>query len=112
MEIIQERNGDVLILRLVGKLDASTSKDLETKMLAVIAERNLKLVIDLSRLDYISSAGLRVFLVAAKRMEGGEGKMVLCALTEAVKHVFDIAGFSTFLVLEASSEDAIKNIMR
>ena len=110
MEITEERRGDILILRIIGKLDSSTSKDLEEKILSIIASSQGKLVIDLSQLDYVSSAGLRVFLLAAKRMDGAKGKMILCSLKDAVKQVFDIAGFSSLLNLTASTEEAIKNL--
>ncbi len=112
MEITEERRADILILRVIGKLDASTSKDLENKILGLIAAREEKMVVDLSQLDYISSAGLRVFLLAAKRMDEAKGKMVLCALKEAVKHIFDIAGFSSLLAFTTSTEEAIKNVSR
>ena len=110
MEITEERTGDILILRIIGKLDSSTSKDLEEKILSIIASSQGKLVIDLSQLDYVSSAGLRVFLLAAKRMDDAKGKMILCSLKDAVKQVFDIAGFSSFLTLAGSTEEAIKNL--
>lgn len=110
MEITEERRADVLILRVLGKLDASTSKDLENRILPLIAGNHGKLVIDLAQLDYISSAGLRVFLLAAKRMDEAKGTMILCSLKDAVKQVFDIAGFSSLLTLAATTEEAIKNL--
>ena len=110
MEITEERRANLLILRVIGKLDASTSKDLEAKVLALVASNQEKLVIDLSQLDYISSAGLRVFLLAAKRMDNAKGKMILCSLKDAVKQVFDIAGFSSFLTLASSTEEALKDL--
>jgi anti-sigma B factor antagonist len=110
MEITEERRANILILRVIGKLDASTSKDLEAKVLALVASNQEKLVIDLSQLDYISSAGLRVFLLAAKRMDNAKGKMILCSLKDAVKQVFDIAGFSSFLTLASSTEEALKDL--
>ena len=85
MEITEERRGDILILRIIGRLDSSTSKDLEEKVLSLITSSQGKLVIDLTQLDYVSSAGLRVFLLAAKRMDGAKGKMVLCSLKDAVR---------------------------
>lgn len=109
MDITEDRRGDVLILHIIGKLDASTSKDLEHKILALIAARQEKLIVDLSQLEYISSAGLRVFLLAAKRMSEINGKFILCSLQDAVRQVFDIAGFSSFLTVAASSAEAIKN---
>jgi anti-sigma B factor antagonist len=109
MEITEERRADVLILRVIGKLDASTSKALEDKILPLIAASQGKLVVELSQLDYISSAGLRVFLLAAKRMEGTKGRLILCSLKDTVKQVFDIAGFSSFLTVLGSTEEAIKH---
>jgi anti-sigma B factor antagonist len=108
MEITEERRADVLILRIIGKLDASTSKALEDKILPLIASNQDKLVVELSQLDYISSAGLRIFLLAAKRMDEAKGKMILCSLKDSVKQVFEIAGFSSFLNLTGSTEEAIK----
>lgn len=109
MEITEERRADVLILRVIGKLDASTSKNLEDRILPVIAGSQGKLIVELSQLEYISSAGLRVFLLAAKRTDEVRGKMILCSLKDSVRQVFDIAGFSSFLNLGGSTEEAIKN---
>ena len=110
MEITEERRGDILILRISGKLDASTSKKLEDKILALISPTQLKLIIELSQLDYISSAGLRVLILAAKRMDEARGKMILCSLRDTVKQIFDIAGFSSFLTLADSTDEAIKSL--
>ena len=110
MEITEERRGNTMILCIIGKLDASTSKDLEVKVLSLIASKQDKLIIDLSQLDYISSAGLRIFLLAAKRMDEAKGKMILCSLKDGVKQVFDIAGFSSFLTLASSAEEAMKDL--
>ena len=110
MEITEEQRDNISILRVIGKLDASTSKDLEVKVLSLIASNQAKLIIDLSQLDYISSAGLRIFLLAAKRMDEAKGKMILCSLKDGVKQVFDIAGFSSFLTLAPTTEEAIKGL--
>ena len=111
MEITEERSSaDVLILSVIGKLDVSTSKALQDKILSLIASGQRKFVVDLSRLDYISSAGLRVFLLATKHLDAAKGKMILCSPKAGVKEVFDIAGFSSFLTLAGSTEEAIKNL--
>ena len=110
MEITEERRADILILHISGKLDAATSKTLEDKILSLISPTQVKLIIELSQLDYISSAGLRVFLLAAKRMDGVKGKIILCSLKDTVKQIFDIAGFTSFLTFAGSAEEAIKNL--
>lgn len=110
MEITEERRENILILRVIGRLDSSTSKMMEERLLPIIDSGEGRLVIELSQLDYISSAGLRVFLLAAKRMGNAKGRMILCSLKDAVKQVFDIAGFSSFLTLASSTEEAINTI--
>lgn len=110
MEITEERRENILILRVIGRLDSSTSKMMEERLLPIIDSGEGRLVIELSQLDYISSAGLRVFLLAAKRMGNANGRMILCSLKDAVKQVFDIAGFSSFLTLAGSTEEAINTI--
>jgi anti-anti-sigma factor len=64
--------------------------------------------VDFSGVEYISSAGLRVLLVAAKRMGGGG--LVLCALTEPVRQVFDLAGFLPLFAVEASRDGALARL--
>ncbi len=110
MEITEERRENILILRVIGRLDSSTSKMMEERLLSIIDSGERRLVIELSQLDYISSAGLRVFLLAAKRIGNAKGRMILCSLQDAVKQVFDIAGFSSLLTLAGSTEEAIKGL--
>ena len=106
MDIREEKRGDVFIFGLSGKLDATTSKAFEERVLAVTASER-QLVVDLSGLDYVSSAGLRVFLLAAKRLNGSNGKMVLCSLKEPVREVFDIAGFLSVFPVYSSYDEAV-----
>lgn len=108
MEITEERRMNMLILRVMGKLDASTARDLEGKFLDLAAAGQVDLVVDLAQLDYVSSAGLHVFHLAAKRMAEAKGNIILCAPKPTVKQVFDITGFSSILNFAASIEDAIR----
>jgi anti-sigma B factor antagonist len=108
MEISEDRKADVVILSLSGKLDATTAKTFEDKILAVINSGAQRLAVDLSQLDYVSSSGLRVFLLAAKQLQGTQGKIVLCALKDHVRQVFDLAGFSSVLSIYGSRDEAIR----
>ena len=63
---------------------------------------------DLGALDYLSSAGLRVLLSAAKEMRRRDGKIVLCALTQFVKEIFEVSGFEALIPIEASVESGVK----
>jgi anti-anti-sigma factor len=108
MEITEDRTADVLILSLSGKLDATTAKTFEDKILAEIEAGDRRLMIDLSQLAYVSSAGLRVILIAAKRLRSKDGKIALCSLQDHVQQVFDLSGFSSILSIYASREEGIK----
>jgi anti-anti-sigma factor len=110
MDISEDRKADALILALSGKLDATTAKTFEEKILGVINSRAQRLVLDLSQLEYVSSSGLRVFLLAAKRLQGTEGKIVFCGLQDHIRQVFDLAGFSSILSIYGSRDEAIKSL--
>jgi anti-sigma B factor antagonist len=107
MDIHEDRNDGLLVLGLEGRLDAISSKMLEEKVLGMIAGGETRFVIDLSRLDYVSSAGLRVFLLASKRLVPAGGKVVLCSVQEPVKQVFDIVGFYSIFSIHNSKDEAL-----
>ena len=108
MDISEDRKAGVVIVGLSGKLDATTAKTFEEKIFAEIDSGDRRFVIDLSQLEYVSSSGLRVFLLAAKRLHSAAGKIVLCSLKEHVRQVFDLAGFSSILSIYGSRDDAVK----
>ena len=98
MEIKKEMNGTTMIMHLSGRLDAVTAVDLDKALSASLS--NVKdLVFDLADLEYIASAGLRSLLAAQKRM-ARQGSMVLKNVTEEVRDVLDMTGFSDFLTIE------------
>jgi anti-sigma B factor antagonist len=110
MEITERKTGDVVTLSISGRLDTTTAKAFESKILAQIDAGDRRFIIDLAQLDYISSAGLRVLVLAGKRLDGGKGKIVLCSLKNPVREVFDIVGFSSTFPVYASQDDALRNI--
>jgi anti-anti-sigma factor len=107
MEIREEREAGVLIVAPVGRLDTTTSTDLENRLLRLLNEGERRLVLDLVGIEYVSSAGLRVLLLVAKRLKAAEGDLVLCRLSPAVRQVFELAGFVSLFRLEASREQAL-----
>jgi anti-anti-sigma factor len=109
MVIHEEKKDGFLVLSLEGRLDAISSKVFEEKVLAVIDGGETRFVIDLSQLDYVSSAGLRVFLLASKRLTRSGGKFAICSLQEPVKQVFDIVGFYSILSISDSKDEALKS---
>ena len=110
MNITESKTADIVTLSLSGRLDTTTAKAFEDRLLAHIDSGERRLAIDLTGLEYISSAGLRVFLLAAKRLDSAQGRIALCALTEPVREVFDIAGFIPIFAIYDSRQEALKDL--
>ena len=98
MNIEKKLEGTTLTIALEGRLDTTTSPDLE-ETLGASLDGVTALVFDFTKLDYLSSAGLRVLLSAQKRMNK-QGSMKLVHVNDAVKEVFEITGFADFLTIE------------
>ncbi len=98
MTINKNINGAEMTLALEGRLDTVTAPQLEAELKTCIAGKTL-LVWDFAALDYISSAGLRVLLSAQKVM-AKQGKMVVRNVNATIMEVFEVTGFSDYLVIE------------
>ena len=99
MNIIRKQNGTTLEIALEGRLDTMTAPGLEAELKDSMAGAE-SLVLDFSKLDYISSAGLRVLLSAHKAMSA-KGGMKVTHVNEIVQEVFEVTGFADILTIEA-----------
>lgn len=97
---VSEENGRAL-LSLEGRLDSNTSGALEQQLTATMDSGSQQLIIDFDQLAYISSAGLRVLLMAAKRLKSEGGHLVLCGMADHIREVFEISGFLQILTVVA-----------
>lgn len=98
LNITKNANGNALKIILEGRLDTTTAPQLEAELsTALSGVTDLKF--DLEKLDYISSAGLRVLLSTQKTMNK-QGKMVISNASAEVKEIFDVTGFSDILTIE------------
>ena len=98
MKITKQQNGNTLTLALEGRLDTVTAPELEEELKTSIPGAD-SLVLDLSNLEYISSAGLRVLLSGHKAM-AGKGGMKVTNANEIVSEVFEVTGFADILDIE------------
>lgn len=106
MEISEVKAETHLHVTPHGRLDATTAPVLQEKLVGLIEAGNHRMLLDFSGLDYVSSAGLRVVLIAAKRLKAVSGRLALCGMKPHIKEVFDIAGFSSMLSIYPSQEEA------
>lgn len=107
MNLDQETRGDVAILRPVGRLDSASSPELERVVLERLEGGCHRLVFDLASLDYVSSAGLRVILLAGKKLRSVQGHLVLAGMREAVRDVFEMSGFLTLFAVTPTLDEAV-----
>src|SRR4051794_9013088 len=110
MEIAEHTEADKLVIVLGGRLDTNTSPELE-KLICPRMESSGSVIVDMSRLDYVSSAGLRVLLKAAKIARSAQHRLALAGLTPEVQEVFDISGFTTIFAIYDSRQKAIEALL-
>lgn len=98
MTIQKTLNGNTLTLALEGRLDTTTAPQLEAELKASL-EGITELDLDFEKLEYLSSAGLRV-LLAAQKVMNRQGKMVIRHVNETIQEVFEVTGFIDILTIE------------
>jgi anti-anti-sigma factor len=107
MEFVHESAGDVVVAKFSGRLDSQSATSAEAQLTRLIGGETPRLTIDLTDLDYISSAGLRVLLLAARKVQQAHGKMVLFGLAPGVREVFSISGFDTIFTIRDDAAAAM-----
>jgi len=92
-------DSDILLVSLSGRLDGANAAAAEQDLLGQVEAGPKRVVIDMTDLDYISSAGLRVVLLVAKRLRKTEGALSLCGMKEHIREVFEVSGFLTIFTV-------------
>ena len=106
IEVAEERDGDVLVLLPAGRLDSGNARSFESIVMDFISSGERRVVVDFSRLEFISSSGLRVLLIAAKALKARKGTLVLCAMQNHIEEVFRISGFHRIIPIKPTREAA------
>ena len=110
MNVTFESLDAATVVDLFGRLDSANAATVEAELLSRLSTAPGGVVIDFSRLDYISSAGLRIILVIAKRMKQGARPLVLTGFQPNIRDVFEISGFLSILEVAPSRADAVKRV--
>jgi anti-anti-sigma factor len=109
MELQEIKVSDVLILQPEGHMDTAAAVPTEERVLKLIENGERKVLMDCSKLQYVNSSGLKVFLVAAKRLDALGGKLVVCDLAPNVQMVFQMIGFTKILSIYPSRAEALES---
>jgi anti-anti-sigma factor len=110
MKIHEETQGGATVIAPHGRVDSSSAPELETHLLGGLGAGKTQLVVDFASVEYISSAGLRVLLMLAKKLQSTGGRLVLCTMPESVRLVFELAGFLPIFEIEETREAAVARV--
>lgn len=108
MTIAIESNEKAHIVSLQGQVNSSNAATVEAEVLAVVQQGAKNVLLNMTELSYISSAGLRVVLVLAKRLKQAGGKLVIYGMQPHVREVFDVSGFLAILNVTATRAEALE----
>ena len=110
LEVNANEVNDVVIVKLLGNLDTNTAPDAEAVINKWLEDGAMKMVISLEQTNYVSSAGLRIFLATAKKITASGGVLKLCSANDVVQEILDISGFSTILDVKKTEDEALASI--
>lgn len=110
MQIVAHQYADAIVVCPAGRIDHRSAADFETALAPLLAQAAAvrgALVLDFSGVDYISSVGLRVLMIAAKQMRAAEARLSVAALQSVVAEIFAISRFEKVLMVCAGVDDAL-----
>lgn len=108
VNLTEENKGDVLLLRLKGRLDAVSSPVAEKRVFDSINRGQVKLIFDFSEVTYLSSAGMRMLLSITKKLKPLSGHLVVCSVKPDVLDVLRMSGFDHILDLSITEIEALR----
>jgi anti-anti-sigma factor len=108
MELNQIKKGNYLVIELNGRLDTSNYGELEKSLIELIDKGVKDIIVNCAGLNYISSSGLRVFLMALKKITMSGGNFRLCSLQDNIREIFEIAGFTSIFSIFNTLDEAAK----
>ncbi|MCD6579706.1 STAS domain-containing protein [bacterium] len=109
LEIVPEEKSGITILHLKGFLDAYTFQDFEDKLNELISQEKVKIIVSMEDLDYISSAGLGVFMSVIGKIRGKGGDIKVTQLNSKVFRVFELLGFTKLFQTFDNIDEALDN---
>lgn len=107
-----EEHQNKKIVRLDGRIDATSTPILEKKIAPLLEKQKQLVLIDFSKVDYLSSAGMRLLLSASKKLKAHGGKCLFCSMHEDVMEIIKMAGFERILSIYSTEAEALKALER
>ena len=109
MNLTAEKNGNFSVLNIEGRLDTLNSPAFEAEINKIFNKGVKEIILDCTEMRYISSSGLRIFLIAQKKTIGLKGKLYICNLQPSIREIFEISGFSTIFRIFGTRQEALES---
>jgi len=107
MQLETRKVYDTLVVDMTGRLDSHTVGDAGDRLVSIVQGGDRQILLNLAKIDYISSAGLRVILRTAKLLQGSRGELKLCGASDMVHDVLATSGFNSLVKLYPTEKEAI-----
>jgi len=107
MNLKESTHDKAMVIEIEGRLDTTNFNQLEKKIMDKIDAGKINILVDCSHMDYVSSSGLRIFLMTLKKITSLNGQFVLCGLQENIKEIFEISGFTSIFKIYDNQTTAL-----
>jgi len=108
MNLSKKNTSGFCVINIEGRIDTTNFNTFEKEVADIIDGGEVNIILNCKGLNYISSSGLRVFLISQKKLMALNGKLYLCEMQPTIKEIFDISGFSTIFKIFDSEEKALE----
>ncbi len=110
MKVDTEQASGATIAKAVGRVDSTNARAFDDALETIIDESSQAVIVDLEALSYISSAGLRVILLAAKSLQKLDREFMICSLSDSIKELFEVSGFDKIITIHTSRAEALASL--
>ena len=110
MEILEARTGNMAVVHVVGHVNSGNAPELDLRLKQLVGAGCRGIVIDLARLEYMTSAGFRCLLRAERQVQELAGKLVLCGLQGLTLELFQVGGFLDMFITASTREEAVRQV--
>jgi anti-sigma B factor antagonist len=107
LDLTEGQTGTIKVLQVKGRIDSTTAPEFDERLAAMLGAAKARVLVDFSQLEYISSAGFRVLLRAAKRADHTMSRLVLCGISGKVRQLFEMGGFLDLFTIALTREEGI-----
>lgn len=110
MEVTSKSLGEAIVIYVDGDLTTNSSPGVEAEINQILEGTMTDVVINVEKVNFIASTGLRIILVLGKRLKGDGQKLIMCSMNATTKSVFKISGFSKLFPIFETEEEALESL--